>query len=116
MKKPKGGWGQYLTKRELVSLKEQHITVEIRRNNQHKRLEIVWHTPDGDVMNWVLWKVAVVKGGKLKRLALDEGHKGNFYKLIHRSRGKGWHSQGQSTRDWQELVAYAARHDFLPVF
>jgi hypothetical protein len=103
-----------LTRKERAQLKQHGIQVNVVDNPRYKRKEIVFHVPgESPRTDWVLWKMAVVKGGKTKRLALGETHRGAFWKLVHRSRGgKGWHSQGERG-SIADLVAYAVRHDFF---
>jgi hypothetical protein len=104
-----------LTARERADLKQRRIRVEVVDNPRYKRKEIVFHIGDETPrVNWVLWKMAVVKGGVTRRLALDEAHPGAFWKLIHRSsRGRSdWHSQGERGKI-PDLVGYAVKHDFL---
>jgi len=102
-----------LTCKERAQLKQRGIQVEVVDNPRYKRKEIVFHIPgESPRTDWVLWKMAVVKDGKTKRLALGETHRGTFWKLVHRNLGgKGWHSQGEQGRI-ADLVAYAVRHDF----
>jgi hypothetical protein len=59
-----------LTKKERAQLKQRSIQVNLADNLRYKRKEIVFHTPAAPpAVRWVIWKMARVKGGKLKRLA-----------------------------------------------
>ncbi len=100
----------YLTKRQRTELDQLGIKFEVVDDPRYKRKKLVLHVRDDPPeCHWVIWKLTTVKGGKTKRLALHERHKGQYWKLMHKS-GKKWHSQGVRGR-LEECIHYAIQHD-----